>query len=358
MRLTQKLFILFVAVALVGGVVAYVYTQNHASSKGGVLPVDGPVFALILGFAACFTLLVLWVISSSLRYASQRLRRFFSAWPSDSCVREHSTQIEQGNQHSSTDEQSSQQSSQIHFLTDDVLSCLSHELKNPLTSINACAEILSGTEIVEEDTRRELCQIVADQVKHLNRMVDNVLNSSIMEAGMAEISREEIDLADIIADVVKIMAPQAREKDIEVHIELADDDLRAWADKRMINQAISNLLSNALKYSRCGQRVWISVCRNENSQIAIEVRDEGAGIPEQFLALVFDKYYRVAENKHLADGTGLGLNLVQQIVERLHHGYVTVESVQGEGSTFTIYLPLRGASQSQTLDETVANSGQ
>ena len=226
-------------------------------------------------------------------------------------------------------------------VSEDDVSNLSHELKNPLTNISVCAEMLVDEDVQGPQTRQELCLIVQEQVQRLTRMIDDVLDSSLLDAGMAKESRRQLDLVEVCQEVVNAMAPQARDKQIHLEHQSAGVPLTAWADKDMLYQAIMNLASNALKYSIAGQRVTIRSFVSQNGQVAVEVKDQGVGIPKEAMPRIFDKYYRVQEHSHMARGTGLGLNLVRQIVEGIHHGHITVQSELGSGSVFTINLPVR-----------------
>ena len=228
----------------------------------------------------------------------------------------------------------------IAQMKDDFVNSVSHELKTPLASIRAYAELLADNEAEDEAARHKFCEIIQEQAQRLDRLIDDILNISRIESGVLNINREPIDLLDVIRNVITAMSPQARERNIPIQFQTDLEALILIADRDMIHRAVMNLVSNALKYSPTGSAISLRAARNELSQAVVEVRDEGAGMPPQCLDHIFDKFYRVPENNNLAGGTGLGLHLVRQIVENVHNGHVTVSSQPGQGSTFTIYLPL------------------
>ncbi len=229
---------------------------------------------------------------------------------------------------------------EIARMKDDFVSSVSHELKTPLASIRAYAEMLTDDEAKSENEWKEFCETIQEQAKRLNRLIDNILNISRIESGLMRITRKKLNIAAVVAEVIATMRAQAREKDIDLVCDLNSNELIVSADRDMIFQAVMNLLSNAMKYSHPGQKVILRVGENNQHQAVIEVLDNGVGIPPHCLERIFDKFYRVEENISFSSGTGLGLHLVKQIVQVVHDGHVEVKTTPGRGSTFTILLPL------------------
>jgi two-component system phosphate regulon sensor histidine kinase PhoR len=229
---------------------------------------------------------------------------------------------------------------EIAKMKDDFVSSVSHELKTPLSSIRAYAEMLGDNEADDPQSYRQFCEIIQEQAQRLNRLIDNILNISRLESGVLKVSKDTLNGIEIVNDVITTMRPQAKEKHIEIHLQQDVDEMWISADRDMIHQAVINLMSNAVKYSHPNQPVQVRVGIRNNLQGFIEVRDHGVGIPADSLEQIFDKFYRVQENNHLAGGTGLGLHLARQIIENVHAGRITVESQPEQGSTFTILLPL------------------
>ena len=236
---------------------------------------------------------------------------------------------------------------EIAKMKDDFVSSVSHELKTPLSSIRAYAEMLSDNEADDPQSYRQFCDIIQEQAQRLNRLIDTILNISRLESGVLKASKDRLNCIEIVKDVITMMQPQAQEKNIEIHPQVETDAMWISADRDMIHQAVMNLVSNAVKYSRPNQPVQVRLGIRNNRQGFIEVQDHGVGIPNDSLEQIFDKFYRVQENNHLAGGTGLGLHLARQIIETVHAGQITVESRPEKGSTFTILLPLCKSPQLQ-----------
>lgn len=224
-------------------------------------------------------------------------------------------------------------------LKDDFLSSVSHELKTPLASIQAYAEMLADDEDRDEPGRRQFCEIIQEQGRRLHRLIENILNVSRLESGMVRPHKERLDLSEVARAVADALQPQAREKNLHLQLDQSDQPVTVLADRDMMFQAVSNLLGNAIKYSHPDGRVRLAVAARQDHAV-VEVQDEGIGIPAASLDRIFEKFYRVHQTSRLAGGTGVGLHLVRQIVENFHQGRVRVESQPGRGSTFTLALPL------------------
>ena len=239
---------------------------------------------------------------------------------------------------------------EISQMKNDFVSHVSHELKTPLASINAYAEMLVDGEAQDTETIQEFCSIIQGQAQRLNRLIEDILNISRIESGLIKISRENHSIALIIRDAVEMIKSYAQEKNITIHAQAPIIYDQVLADRDMISQVVINLLSNAVKYTPAGGSISVqSEVREADGRITVTVTDTGVGIPPEDVEHVFDKFYRVEANKKCAKGTGLGLNLVKQIVETVHGGRVFVSSTVGEGSTFGFELPLAGAGKAAAV---------
>ncbi len=159
-----------------------------------------------------------------------------------------------------------------------------------------------------------------------------------------KVTKKPVSLTILIEEQLQMIKSYAEEKNITVISQKPIVFDQIYADKDMISQAIINLLSNAVKYTSPGGSVEIKTEVDEIAAVArVSVTDTGVGIPAEELEHIFDKFYRVEANKEQAKGTGLGLNLVKQIVEKVHNGRVFVTSRVGQGSTFGFELPLAAA---------------
>jgi two-component system phosphate regulon sensor histidine kinase PhoR len=230
---------------------------------------------------------------------------------------------------------------EISQMKNDFVSHVSHELKTPLATITACSEMLCDSEARDGQTRKEFHSVIRDQAERLNRLIEGVLNISRIESGLIKVTKEPASLAMLIEEQMQMIRSYAEEKDIEIIGQKPIVFDQVYADKDMIQQVIVNLLSNAVKYTPGGGSVKIETDVDEIAGLArVSVTDTGVGIPEDEIERVFDKFYRVGANKDQAQGTGLGLSLVKQIVEKVHNGRVFVSSQVGVGSTFGFELPL------------------
>lgn len=237
---------------------------------------------------------------------------------------------------------------EISRMKNEFVSHVSHELKTPLASINAYAEMLVDGEVADEKTRAEFYSVIQSQAQRLNRLIEDILNVSRIESGLVKVEKHPVSIAMIIREAVKMMKQQAEEKNIQLIEQASVLHDQVLADRDMISRVIVNLLSNAIKYTRPGGLVSITCevdepdlsSRDEGGSVRVNVIDTGVGIPANEIQHVFEKFYRVQANCKYAKGTGLGLNLVKQIVEKVHGGRVFVESKVGKGSTFGFELPL------------------
>ncbi len=233
---------------------------------------------------------------------------------------------------------------EISQMKNDFVSHVSHELKTPLASIAAYSEMLCDGEADDEETRKEFYSVIQTQATRLNRLIEDILNTSRIESGLIKVEKKPVSLAILIEEQLQMIKSYAEEKDIKITGPKSKDMIvfgQVYVDKDMISQVIVNLLSNAVKYTPSGGSVKIETDVDElKGLVRVSVTDTGVGIPEDDVGRVFDKFYRVGKNKSQAKGTGLGLNLVKQIVEKVHGGRVFVTSRVGEGSTFGFELPL------------------
>ena len=233
---------------------------------------------------------------------------------------------------------------EISQMKSDFVSKASHELRTPLAAIRAYIEMLVDGEASDEDSRNEFYRVIQNEADRLQRLVDNMLNISRIEAGIVQIERADVDIKAVIARAIDTLEPQVREKQISVHTKLAEVDLSVEGDGDMLYQVVINLVSNAVKYTPAGGRVTISAdSDNLTRVVVVSVADTGLGIPPDALPKIFDKFYRVENYKRVAKGTGLGLSLCKHIVETLHHGQIGVESELGMGSKFWVMIPMRYA---------------
>jgi len=222
----------------------------------------------------------------------------------------------------------------------DFVANVSHELKTPITSIEGFAETLLDGALDEPEAARNFVEIIGRQASRLHAIVEDLLALSRVEQ---DSRREEIGMAaqpvaDILQSAVQSCLPGAKQEEMTISLDCAPT-ITARINPALFEQAVVNLLDNAIKYSGKGRAITVTAEQNE-TEVVIRVADDGVGIAPQDLSRIFERFYRVdrARSAKLG-GTGLGLSIVKHIVGA-HHGRVAVESSPGQGSIFTIHLPL------------------
>lgn len=216
----------------------------------------------------------------------------------------------------------------------DFISNVTHELKTPLTSIYMFAESLLLKRVKTASDRDEYLSIILEESERLKRMINNILEFSKLEKGKPEYHFVHSNLAEILNAAIKELDYWFEKEKFDVVTEI-DKSIYAEVDPEKMKQVISNLLSNALKYSTNTKKIFIRLY-NTTNEISIEVEDQGIGISEDQLPRIFDKFYRINQKESIP-GTGLGLTVVKEIVEA-HNGKIAVSSKIGKGSKFSITL--------------------
>ena len=219
----------------------------------------------------------------------------------------------------------------------DVMALVSHEMRTPLTAIQGMSELLAQFEF-DPARGRELSVAIHDEAKRLTRLIGQYLDITRLESGSTVLRRSAVRVEALVERTLLMLDPLASERGIHLKRNLVFNANPVLADADLLASAISNLVSNAIKYSPRDTEVTISV-NNFANGVSIEVADQGYGIPEDSLQRVFEKFYRVPRVEDVdIPGTGLGLALVREIAE-LHYGSVTVRSSVGSGSVFTLWVP-------------------
>jgi signal transduction histidine kinase len=228
------------------------------------------------------------------------------------------------------------------FSQSDLIAEIMHEIKTPLMAISAASELLSRPEIPQEK-HADLVAMIKKESNRLSKMTKDFLDFARLESGRMRLARAAVSVPQIIEDVVQLSQAQAAARGIEIVTQLAPDlpttssQTAVIGDADRLKQVLLNLVSNAIKYNVVDGRITLSA-RSMANEVQISVADTGPGIEPEDIGHLFERFYRIPGSES-AEGSGLGLSVAQKIVEE-HHGRIEVDSVVGQGTTFTIYLPV------------------
>jgi two-component system phosphate regulon sensor histidine kinase PhoR len=226
----------------------------------------------------------------------------------------------------------------LENLRRDFVANVSHELKTPITSIKGFVETLLDGAIKNPVEAERFLKIVAKHADRLNAIIEDLLMLSRLEQdGKEGMEMQKAGLCGLMNSAVEVCARRAAEKNITIRVECSED-LTAVVNPPLIEQALINLIGNAVKYSADGKNVVVSAC-TESGGVVLSVKDQGYGIEKEHLDRLFERFYRVDKGRSRQEGgTGLGLSIVKHIAQA-HGGTVSVQSRYGEGSTFSVFIP-------------------
>jgi signal transduction histidine kinase len=225
-------------------------------------------------------------------------------------------------------------------LKSDFVANVSHELKTPLALIRLFAETLELGRVGSPGKAQEYYRVINKESQRLTQLIDNVLDFSRIEAGRKEYRFEPTDVARVVEEVLDAYRFSLDQHGFKVDVQVADDLPVVQADRAALTQALVNLVTNAIKYSK--DEKWVAIlARRDGDRVVISVADRGIGIPRGEQSKIFEKFFRgEASLVHETKGSGLGLSLVRHIMEA-HGGGVELESAPGRGSSFSLVLPVR-----------------
>ncbi|BBI33160.1 ATP-binding protein [Cohnella abietis] len=229
----------------------------------------------------------------------------------------------------------------------DFVANVSHEIRTPLSMVQGYSEALIDDIATTPDERRELVQVIHDESLRMGRLVKDLLDLARMEAGHLEMNFQSLDVNGLMMRVYRKFAALAKERNIS--LTRSDEDptlLLEAADGDRLEQVLTNLMDNALRHTSAGASIALKASRIKEAKgdwIELQVADEGQGIPREDLPYIFERFYKAdkARKREIAGGgTGLGLAIVKNLVVA-HGGTITAASEHGEGTTFTIKLPIK-----------------
>ncbi len=227
---------------------------------------------------------------------------------------------------------------ELDRLKSEFVMAASHELRTPLTSMSMSVELLRENAAGKlNDNERQLLEAAHEEMQRLRALVNDLLDISKIEAGKMDMAFDRTPVAMLLEKAVAMLKNQADEKSIELSFKIAEDLPDVKVDANKIAWVLTNLISNAMRYTDTGGSIRLSA-EAIGPQIQVSVTDSGAGIPYEYQSRIFDKFVQVKTDKSVG-GTGLGLAICKEIV-RAHGGTIWVDSVPGQGSTFTFTIPV------------------
>jgi signal transduction histidine kinase len=236
-----------------------------------------------------------------------------------------------------------ERSEQVSKARAQYLSVASHELRTPLAVVGGFSNLLLK-ELATDTPKPERVQLLIQELQHgierLDTLTEDLLTASSLQQADQTIDVEEVDLTDLIDHIIQsFMVATSTAGEVRL-VHQGDAGIRGFWDASLLRRALSNLVSNALKYAPEGSEVTITTQRQGKKHVRINVRDKGIGISDEDLEHLFQPFVRGSAARRMSEGTGLGLHITQQIVEQ-HRGIIDVDSTVGEGSTFTVVLPVK-----------------
>lgn len=215
----------------------------------------------------------------------------------------------------------------------------SHELKTPITSIRGYAELLESGLVTDEETRQDMIRRIRSEADHMTALIADILEVSKLESDEAKPEIMRVDVSALIRESMERFLPRANEARVTLH-NYTGEGVYVYANYGQMEEIVSNLISNAIRYNKKAGKVWVNAC-NESSCLILRVRDSGIGIPAKERDKIFNRFYRVDKGRSRASGgTGLGLSIVKHILN-YYGGKIEVHSKMGEGTEFVVKMPVK-----------------
>lgn len=225
----------------------------------------------------------------------------------------------------------------LEHLRKEFVSNVSHELRTPLSYLQGFTEAILDGVVEDPDEKKRYLNIILDETLRLRRLVNELLDLSLIESGHFTLKKEKISLTNLIKRAVKKVMPFSDKKHINISAIYEDIPL-VMADEDRIEQVLLNLLDNALRYTRAGSDIYIK-CKNKENGVVVSIQDNGSGIPEDEIDFIWERFYKIDKARtRETGGTGLGLAIVKNIVEA-HGGKVWAKNCLQGGTEISFYLP-------------------
>ncbi|GEK88086.1 ATP-binding protein [Alkalibacterium putridalgicola] len=230
----------------------------------------------------------------------------------------------------------------------DFINNISHELRTPLVMVQGYSEAILDDVAESIEEKKEMAQIIRDESQRMNRMVNEMLDLSRMEAGYIELQKTEVNMNSYLRNLLFRFDNMASDVEVSLQMEAPKETIHQMLDKDKMDQVFVNLINNAIRHTSMTEKsekiVTLQLLKEEElDEVVMIVKDTGTGIPEDDLPYIFDRFFKADKSRNNyssnAKGTGIGLSLVKNIIEA-HGGFIEVESTFGEGSAFIIHIPM------------------
>jgi len=222
----------------------------------------------------------------------------------------------------------------------DFVANVSHELRTPLSSLLGFVETLRGPARDDKEAQEKFLTIMHEQAERMSRLIEDLLSLSRIEMDEHTRPRGRVDVRHVLGNVKDMLSMKAAARRMRIELQIPEATAPLPGDADQLTQVFQNLIDNALKYGREGTAVEVTVSGPAEGELSVSVSDQGEGIAPEHLPRLTERFYRVdAARSRQLGGTGLGLAIVKHIVNR-HRGHLSVESTRGEGSRFTVTLPV------------------
>ncbi|MGP4038378.1 ATP-binding protein [Gracilibacillus sp. D59] len=219
----------------------------------------------------------------------------------------------------------------------EFFSNITHELKTPLTYVKGYANAVRHEMYQSKEERDEFLEIIENETDHISNLMDDLTDLSKIEEGKIDLNKEDINVNKLAEEMIKRSQFRASEKGLTMNLEVPDSTIFLYADKNRLDQVLTNLVENAVRYTETGS-ITLKV-KEDRDLVMIRVKDTGIGIKEEDIPYLFERFYRVDKSRSRANGgTGLGLAIVKNLVE-MHDGDIDVDSELNKGTTITLRFP-------------------
>jgi two-component system sensor histidine kinase ResE len=229
----------------------------------------------------------------------------------------------------------------LEKMRQDFIANVSHELRTPMVMLQGYSEAILDDIVQTKEEINEFVQIIYDESVRLGKLVNELLDLARMESGNVELHIGEVDIHPFVEKIGRKFQGIAKDKEVALTVDFQNPIEQYPFDADRMEQVLTNLIDNAIRHTNAGGHVTL-VINTINNGLTFEVQDSGAGIPEEDIPFLFDRFYKAdkARTRGKKGGTGLGLAIAKNIVQG-HDGKIAVSSVVGEGTTFSVYLPNR-----------------